>query len=258
MRHFETLLRSVIALSALSLFGPTAGCSGDDSGADQSDAGADGRKDVATSNRTVSSDVSTAPIMCTNSPSACGPLSIAGAITLPACCSTDNDKCGNDLSGLTSLAGMLPGGAAMDVAAPMLDGGSTCVEKNQPGVADPTCPSAALGPVALVGCCTPAGHCGALINDFSLMGISLSFGFGCVNPAQFGLAPADGSAPATCTYTAEGGTRDGGDGGMSTEAGEAGEEAASEAAVEAGGDGAQTTDANGSDAASTSDGSDGS
>jgi|RhiMethySRZTD1v2_1073278.scaffolds.fasta_scaffold03141_11 hypothetical protein len=57
--------------------------------------------------------------------------------------------------------------------------GPDCVEGNQAGVTDPSCPQVQLPgiPLALPGCCRDDGRCGAM-DSF--------IGFGCVDPSQFG------------------------------------------------------------------------
>lgn len=247
MRPNQSLLRSLIALSALSLLGPAAGCGGDDSGAGDTGNGkpdAATRSDASTDRSTL--DVSTAPITCSGSTDPCPGLSIAGMPALPACCTSTGMKCGNDISAITSLTSMLPAGTLGDAAAPMLDPSMTCVEKNQPGVADPTCPSAALGPINVVGCCTPGGVCGALLNDFTVATFAISLGFGCVDPTKFGMAAGD-AAPQSCTYH-EGGTPDAAEDGDATTTTDAPADGSTEAATEAGAE-ADTDSA--SDAAST-------
>jgi hypothetical protein len=71
----------------------------------------------------------------------CQPLSLAGFLTLPACCTEDN-RCGADSTSL---------------------GAPGCVEIDAPGELDPACPGASLmGFLTLQGCCRPDGTCGVL------------------------------------------------------------------------------------------------
>jgi len=64
--------------------------------------------------------------------------------------------------------------------------GSNCIEANQPGSPDPSCP--AVSPISgfsLQGCCRPDGVCG---------GLDTFLGLGCVDPTTFG-----GQAGPSCT-----------------------------------------------------------
>jgi hypothetical protein len=67
-----------------------------------------------------------------------------------------------------------------------------CIEANQAGTSDPTCPDITLQGVPLDGCCKPNGNCGVL---------DTFLGLGCVDPSQF-----TGGTPVKC-----GGADGGGD-----------------------------------------------
>lgn len=113
----------------------------------------------------------------------CAPVDITLLSTsLPACCPTGTtDKCGLDLS-LLSAVGITPP--------------DPCVEKNQPGNADTSCPPITFqSVVTLDGCCTPSGNCGYLAND--LVGGQVQLGLGCVDPSSLGFTPEGGLT--TCT-----------------------------------------------------------
>lgn len=131
----------------------------------------------------------------------CTGTSIPGAGTADPCC-TSNGKCG-----LTST--FLPGGQ--------------CVEKNQAGKPDSSCPPLNQGGITLKGCCRPDDKCGYL---------DTFLGLGCVDPSQFG-APGGGT---TCNYNGGSGGTGGsaGSGGTGGSAGSGGTGGTSAAGVSCG------------------------
>lgn len=115
------------------------------------------------------------PVSC--GAATCQPEDFRGITTLHACCTKDS-ACGLDL-----------GPAQKYVAAP--DG---CVARDNPGVADSTCPSydaPSLGQLA--GCCRSDHTCGVFVQ------LSSSLNLGCV--AAAGFADEAGS-PAPCGFDA--------------------------------------------------------
>jgi hypothetical protein len=113
--------------------------------------------------------------------SACDDTSLAGFITLPACCPANAppDKCGLDLTAVAGFIGVNLG----------------CVELAQPGVADAGCPDqtiSAMGQmVTLPGCCRPDMVCG---NEVDFTAVAPGTNFGCVNGSTF----LDGGAASAC------------------------------------------------------------
>ena len=113
--------------------------------------------------------------------STCGDTSLAGFITLPACCPPNApvDKCGLDLTAVAQLIGVSLG----------------CVELMQPGDPDAGCPDqtiSAMGQmVTLPGCCRPDMVCGNIV-DFTA--VAPGTNFGCVNGSTF----LDGGAASAC------------------------------------------------------------
>ncbi len=99
-------------------------------------------------------------------------------------------------------------GARCGASGPLTSG--VCVEKNQPGQPDPSCPSYETGALTLPGCCKPSGYCGVL---------DTALDFGCVDPAQLGGPP---GAKCGGTAGAGGAGGSGGTGGGSGSGGAAG------------------------------------
>ena len=58
--------------------------------------------------------------------------------------------------------------------------GPQCIELNQAGKPNPTCPNGQVGGISLAGCCKPNGKCG--VQDTFI-------GFGCVDPEVLGGGP---------------------------------------------------------------------
>lgn len=98
-------------------------------------------------------------------PSQCESASILGQ-PLAACCPPGGGGCGLDVSPTAQYTGI-----------------TGCIERDQPGKQDPSCPSESIetgygAPLQLSGCCRPTGECGYLVN------IPMAPSFGCVDPAQ--------------------------------------------------------------------------
>jgi hypothetical protein len=87
-----------------------------------------------------------------------------------------------------------------------------CVEKNQPGALDTSCPTRQVGATTFKGCCKPTGTCG--LHEENQFGL----GLGCFAYGDFGLPPPDGGVP-TC---GDGGAGDAGDAGDASDARDAG------------------------------------
>jgi hypothetical protein len=95
----------------------------------------------------------------------CPDVAAPGGFTLSACCPPTNPfVCGLDTTPLPSFVPLPPG----------------CVETNQPGFFDPSCPSDTIAGFNVAGCCKPNGMCG---NDYSLISL------GCVDTSPFGGPP---------------------------------------------------------------------
>lgn len=114
----------------------------------------------------------------------CAPVS-AGGVVLPACCPVGTtDRCGLDVSSVASDWGL----------------GDGCIETQQPGVDDATCPEVASpvdgGPTTFVGCCRD-GTCGARVN---LESVATGLDFGCVDTSKL----LDASPPQGCGLDAGG------------------------------------------------------
>ncbi|HMJ10797.1 MAG TPA: hypothetical protein VK524_05290 [Polyangiaceae bacterium] len=93
----------------------------------------------------------------------CPPVSSTAAEFVEACCTQGSNKCG--------------------LVTPL---GDSCMELNQPGSLDPTCPAAVIAEgFSLRGCCRTNGVCGVS---------TAQIGLGCID------LPVDGRAPASCTY----------------------------------------------------------
>lgn len=112
--------------------------------------------------------------------SSCDDASLAGFVTLPACCPQDAmDKCGLDLTSVSAFIGVSLG----------------CLELNHPGPADASCPDqtiAAMGQMlTLPGCCRPDMLCGNVV-DLSFVAPGVNFG--CVSGSTF----LDGGAAGPC------------------------------------------------------------
>ena len=100
----------------------------------------------------------------------CPDIDVAGLITLTGCCSLEANRCGVDT---TPGVGMVPVAAG-------------CMELEQPGDLDATCPTylaerTAVGDVELAGCRRErTGLCGTMV-DYTMNGLPINFG--CVDPA---------------------------------------------------------------------------
>ncbi len=64
--------------------------------------------------------------------------------------------------------------------------GSQCIERNQPGERDASCPDLNLGGIQALGCCRPNAECGYL---------DTALGLGCVDPSQLGQPNASTCSP---------------------------------------------------------------
>ena len=111
----------------------------------------------------------------------CDPVLLPGDFPpIEACCATDG-RCGLDGSALEPFGVVLV---------------DPCQPRDQPGEVDSECASSPaattdFGMLSFEGCCTPAGHCGYLIDDaFNLVAL----GLGCVEAAAVANA-----VPASCT-----------------------------------------------------------
>lgn len=95
----------------------------------------------------------------------CLPVNVQPGFQLQACCPPANPfTCGVNLDPIQGFAPLPPG----------------CVEKNQPGKPDGSCPPLNVQGQLLPGCCKPSGICG---HDFSVLQL------GCVETWQFGGPP---------------------------------------------------------------------
>ena len=97
----------------------------------------------------------------------CSPAATPLGLTLAACCPVDLDGCGLDLSQAAALAGFSAG----------------CLQVNQPGTEDASCPARSVslgdaGTVQFPGCCRPNGNCGARVD---LSSAAPGVNFGCVS-----------------------------------------------------------------------------
>lgn len=107
--------------------------------------------------------------------STCGDTCMGGLLNNP-CCTTEAD---------------VRDGAAVDVGKCGQDltqfGGPACVEQDQPGELDPSCPDEWVMGMTLKGCCTPAGLCG-LNFDLIMLGCTTmnSQGIACGGGADAG------------------------------------------------------------------------
>ena len=111
----------------------------------------------------------------------CSEASLLGLINLPACCPTSNPStCGLETSSVVAFEPLWP-----------LD----CVELDQPGNADSSCPMEQLSVGAmslpLPGCCRPGGTCGWIFDLTSLGGPNV----GCADSTPF----LDGGSPMSCS-----------------------------------------------------------
>lgn len=120
-------------------------------------------------------------VMCGKSICEDIPVPFIGALT--ACCpkeAMDPDKCGVDITPITAFVPLPPG----------------CMELNQEGKDDPTCPiqtvSAMGNMIDLPGCCRPNGICGNVAN---FGGFVAGLDFGCVDSTPLYM---DGGAPPPC------------------------------------------------------------
>lgn len=133
----------------------------------------------------------------------CSAVTIPGAgFNIPACCAdAATNQCGLDGSTVAQFG---------------LNFAEACQPKDQPGVADETCPdspSAATTAgfdIQFAGCCRPNGSCGYLIDKVDGL---FQVGLGCVDSAPF----LDGGAPTPCGAAGGGGASQGsgGDAGAS-------------------------------------------
>ena len=113
-------------------------------------------------------------------PSSCDDASLAGFVTLPACCPQDAiDKCGLDLTSVSAFIGVSLG----------------CVQLSHPGPVDASCPDQAISAMGqmltLPGCCRPDMLCGNVV-DLSFVAPGVNFG--CVSGSTF----LDGGATGPC------------------------------------------------------------
>jgi hypothetical protein len=106
------------------------------------------------------------------------------------------DRCGLDVTTAAALVGLSAG----------------CIELDQPGTSDASCPalspSAGIDAGAFAGCCKPGGTCGARVD---LRNLASGLDFGCVGPTSL----VDAGAPRSC------GAADAGDAGDASDAADA-------------------------------------
>jgi hypothetical protein len=112
----------------------------------------------------------------------CTPVAISAALTIDACCPTGTtDLCGFDVSAAAALIGISAG----------------CIETDQAGANDTTCPNVTPpstfdgGPSSFAGCCRADHTCGARVD---LDGVFSGLNFGCVSTSTFQEA----GAPRSC------------------------------------------------------------
>ena len=147
-----------------------------------------------------------APAVTPGPPVTCGSATCEGlvalVVALPACCSATT-HCGLDATPAQMYAPTLPKG---------------CIETHQPGAETATCPDRDVNIVTsfrFKGCCRPEGQCGL---HADITGQVPGLDFGCVKPADFGVALEGGALPA-CTPTKTDGGGQAGAGGAPSDAG---------------------------------------
>ena len=102
------------------------------------------------------------------------------AIGGESACAPPEVKCGGVVCQPPPIAGASACCVGTQCGASSTRSADKCLEKNQPGSFDPTCPSQTIDVMTLKGCCKPNGSCGVF---------DTVMGFGCVDPGQIGGAP---------------------------------------------------------------------
>jgi hypothetical protein len=102
-------------------------------------------------------------------PVMCGELScegrvLAGAVAFTACCTAAGTGVQGDP---LEIAGRGPGLCGINLSASM-GGASACVQVDQPGTLDPSCPTVTGAGGTMPGCCTDEGYCGAMESFLAL------------------------------------------------------------------------------------------
>ncbi len=136
-----------------------------------------------------------APATLTCGTATCSAVTIPiGSFAIPACCAdAATNQCGLDGSAVAQFG---------------VDFAEACQPKDQPGVADTSCPDSGSAPttagfdIQFKGCCRPNGTCGYVLDK---LGGLFELGLGCVDSAPF----LDGGAPTLCGSGGEGGASTG-------------------------------------------------
>jgi MYXO-CTERM domain-containing protein len=164
----------------------------------------------------------------------CSGWSVGGAISIPACCSGQNqNKCGAFVTDQLASFGLPPG----------------CHEIDQVGKLGCDCPSLPLdtpiGPIELPGCCREAGSTCGVVADLSGYG---GPNMGCIDPSVVDGGTANPCSYDTCAVPDAGAAGTAGTGGIGTGGAAAGSSGSAGSAGSTGGSAGSAGSASGGDA----------